>query len=349
MSENTEKNLDKVENADTNSSEALNKKKKNSPGAMKKIVALVVALVLVIGSIFIIMGFSAPPKYEDIEERFEQLIDDSYGVNVILFGEGLPTYERVSDPLDSLKFYNTGEKYSDDGVEKERRVSYYYTLRPKGDTKTVIAYRNSNAYTEDYSYAYVSNGEKSANELSELFPPIDGISPKEGQVFYSEVFRSEDGKDICYLVPYVELKYDYYYLDTDPKNYDYVSYESEYRTIQEIKKYAETVYSDNYLFSLYGTLFDGVASGDTVLLARYTEYISSGNARLAQLNTYEPLFTERRVYDFDTAKIIKWGSNRTHVRISIKSYLPSDPENVYDDEINLAYDDGEWYLDSPTF
>ncbi len=324
-------------------------KKDGSIPVYVRIIALVAALAIIIGSVFLVRACSAPPKYEEIEDRFKQLIEESYGVNLVLFGSGLPTYERVNDPLDSLSFYNTGELYDDDGVEKERRVSYYYTLRPEGDTRKVIAFRNSNAYTEKFSYAYVADRVESREMLELLFPAIEGVTPKDGQTFYSEIYRSDDGKTICYLIPYEELEYDFYYSDSDPENYDYVRNDSHCRTVAELKAYAETVYSDNYLISLYGPLFDGVVSGDVVSVARYTEYSDNGNSRLAQLNTYEPLFTERRVYDFNTAQIKKWGSNKNTVVITINSYLPSTPAIIYEDEITMVLDDGNWYLDGPTF
>ena len=40
----------------------------------KKIIILVLALALLVGSIFIIRLFSAPPKYEEIDARFRELI-----------------------------------------------------------------------------------------------------------------------------------------------------------------------------------------------------------------------------------------------------------------------------------
>ena len=79
----------------------------------KKIVALILVLAILIGSVFLIRSCSAPPKYEDIEQRFKELMEKSYDLNVIIFGDGLPTYERLSDPRDSLEVYNTGEYYMD--------------------------------------------------------------------------------------------------------------------------------------------------------------------------------------------------------------------------------------------
>ena len=310
-----------------------------------RIVALAVALVAIVSSVFVIRGCSTPPKYEEIETRFKELIAASEGVNTVLFGAGLPTYERVSDPQDSLKTHKNGETYTDkNGETKERIFYYYYTLCKDA---AVIAFRDS--YLEDYSYAFVSDKEMSADEIKAKFPEITGITAKEDETFYSELFRSADGKKIAYLVPFVEPEYDFYYNDTDDKDYDYVRDDSECRSIEDIKAYAETVYSRNYLLSLYGSLFDGAVSGDQVMMARYIEYAETSNSRLAMLNSYEPLYTEQRVYDFETAQILKWGSSAKNVRISIETYLPSSPDKRVTLELGLVLQDGQWYLDSPTF
>jgi hypothetical protein len=315
----------------------------------KKIVALVLVLVILIASVFLIRSCSAPPKYEDIEARFRELMEQSHDLNVIIFGEGLPTYERLSDPRDSLDVYNTGEYYkNEDGKEIQRKIYYYYPIDDRKDGK-IVAFRDS--YLKDYSYVYVAKSEQTAEQLSALFPAIDGVAPDEGKEFYTELYRSKDGSEISYLVPYLEKTSEFYYLSTDPKDYDYVRNDSPYRTIDEIKRYAETIYSRSYTRSLYSSLFDGIASEGVVLKARFVEYTREDNTIwLTQNNSKDNcLFTERRVYLFDTAKVISFGSNSKLVRISIQSYLPSAPDKIQENEINLVLQDGEWYLDSPTF
>ena len=311
-----------------------------------RIIALILALVILISLVLVIRSCSLPPKYEDIEKRFKELMEASYGVNVILFGDGLPVYERVSDPQDSLQVYNTGEFYTDeDGDEHQRRVWYYYTLN---ENYTVVAFRDS--YLEDFSYGYVADSELSLDELKAAFPAIEGLSAPLGSTFYSRIFHSEQDGSFVYLVPYKETEAEFYYNSTDPKNYDYVKIDSEYRTLEDIKKYAQTVYSRNYMLSLYSSLFDGIESEGVILNARYVEQTrSDSSVFLAQLNTYESLFSERRLFLYDTAEIIKWGSNNKFVRISIDTYFASNPEKIQQIEVNLVLQDGQWYLDSPTF
>ena len=47
---------------------------------------------------------SEPPALEDVRDRFTQLIEASYEVNDIFFGEGLPTYDREDEQFEGLYF-----------------------------------------------------------------------------------------------------------------------------------------------------------------------------------------------------------------------------------------------------
>ena len=269
----------------------------------------------------------------------EQLINDSHAVNVVLFGTGLPTYERIYEPMvESCK-----EKYLDaEGNEQERTVWYYRTL----DEKEIYAFRSS--YTKPYVYTLICEKDMSEAELKALFPVIEGASESEDIPFYSEVYRSESGK-VAYAIPYVEAEPEYYYSTGSSEDYDTVRFDSGYDSIDDIKALAQTVYSRNYCLSLYSVLFDGIALGDSIQLAQYSEVASVGGSFLGQLREYEPLFTEQRVYMFETARINKWGSNSKFVRVLINSYLPSAPNQIIETEIDLVLQDGVWLLDVPTF
>ena len=47
---------------------------------------------------------SQPPALEDVRDRFVELIESSYEINDIFFGEGLPTLDR-DDPANELVYY----------------------------------------------------------------------------------------------------------------------------------------------------------------------------------------------------------------------------------------------------
>ena len=309
---------------------------------VKKIIILVLALALLVGSIFIIRLFSAPPKYEEIDARFQELIELSYEANTIMFGDGLPIYPHVSDPKSSTSVIHTGEFTTNaDGDEKERLIYYYYAIDEK---HTVVAHRDS--YLEDYAYALVSYKQLSADELRATFPVPEGDKSE----YYAEIYADATKKQFCYSIPYTETKYEYYYTSTDDAGYDYVKLDSGYQSISDLKETIESAYSLDYTNSIYPMLFDGVVSGNAVLPARYAETTASNGAMmLAQSNTYDAMKVERRVYLFETAKINVLSSSKNLVRISVDTYLPSAPDKIVTREITLVYQSGNWFLNNPTF
>ena len=309
---------------------------------VKKIIILVLALALLVGSIFIIRLFSAPPKYEEIDARFQELIKLSYEANTIMFGDGLPIYPHVSDPKSSTSVIHTGEFTTNaDGDEKERLIYYYYAIDEK---HTVVAHRDS--YLEDYAYALVSDKQLSVDELRATFPVPEGDKSE----YYAEIYADATKKQFCYSIPYTETKYEYYYTSTDDAGYDYVKLDSGYQSISDLKETIESAYSLDYTNSIYPMLFDGVVSGNAVLPARYAETTASNGAMmLAQSNTYDAMKVERRVYLFETAKINVLSSSKNLVRISVDTYLPSAPDKIVTREITLVYQRGNWFLNNPTF
>jgi len=405
-----------------------------------RIVAVIVLLAIAVSSVFWMRGCSPPPEYSQIKDRFEQLVRDSHKVNVIVFGEGLPTYERVNDPSLDVNIVATDETYTENGGEKkeislsyyrtldesaeiyafrytnfdkyayafvsegemtveqlqarfpaiegasvpsgllkpvktldagketERKVWYYRTLDKENE---IYAFRNSE--TGAFSYVFVSQNEMSVEELAARFPAIEGVSAPSGKEFYTkiysdeknvsylipyaetqygfyrEIYVSEDGKKTAYLVPYEEPRAEFYYPANISSDYDVVRDDSGYHNISQIKALFQTVYSRSYANSLYGSIFDGMASANKVSKARYIEVLANGRDALAQLSKWEPFFTEQRVYLFETAEIDKWSSNSTNVTVKVKTYLPSNPDDIVEIEVNLVLQDGEWFLDSPTF
>ncbi len=260
---------------------------------------------------------SRPPEYSEIEERFVELVEGSYGINKVLFGEGLPTYERIYDPRLTTKLY-------DDGGTR-----YYYYEIEDSELGRIIAYRSS--YLSPFSYAKMSK------------EPLQNETP---------VFEDTENGEYYYSIEYTEKKYDFYYTDSDPADYDYVSSDSEYQSIAQIKEAAQKVYSKEYLEkSVYESLFTGaVASEDTEgLSARYIEHShATVGTILMQSNTYPPLVKETRKFDFSTAEIVK-PSNKKLVNIEVETYLPSSPDNRTVVRVTLVLVDGEWYLDSGTY
>ena len=309
-----------------------------------KAAAILLALALIISSVFIIRSCSAPPDYEEMRSRVEELIEASFDVNDIIWGNGLPTYPRVTAP--KTEFYESGELYVD-ANGNERPLNYYYYYLPTSGIN-VLAFREQHSVKEGFRYAYVSSLQISdTSSLASLFPLAEGETAPDG--LYSEIYSDSERKIYAYLIPYTEPTYEFYYLDTDPVDYGFVRSDSKYLSADSIKDYVRTVYASSYADSLDSILFDGVMSGDFVQKARYATIQTSRGAFFARLYDFEPLFTERRVYLYDTARIDRANSNDTSVVVEFESYLPSSPDKITPTKVSFVLQDGIWYLSSPTY
>ena len=269
---------------------------------------------------------SNPPEYVEIEERFCELVEASGEINMIFFGEGLETYERISDPISSMKVI-TEEKTADDG-SVEKTYHYYYPIPDKNYEK-LYAYRKN---LEPYVY------------LSVVTKP-----DKTKTAFWSD----EESFLYAYEVEGYEYKKpEMYYDSTDPEYYDYVRHDCKYTSIAQIKAAAEKIYSKDYLESIYEMMFIGSASDVEYVddaTARYIEYADDeGNISLMKANDSKVFINEIRQYDFSTAKIVK-PANAEYVTIEIESYLPSKPTERLTVKLSMILQDGEWMLDSATY
>ena len=288
---------------------------------MKKISCLLLCLVTILP---VTTSCSKAPEYFEIEERLKELVEASYEINEIFFGEGLPTYERVYDPTSTMKVLT---KTDPEDPAKELRIYYYEISDPS--LGRVIAFRSS--YLSPYEYVQV---------LSEK---DDTRTP-----YY------EENGSYCYLLTeYTPPSYELFYDESDPYDYDYVRADAGYLTIEQIKESAAQVYSAEYLESIYEMLFvgaAGVTENSEILSARYMEYTDSetGEVWLMKSNTFEPLVKEKRLYDFSTAKIVR-PKNGKYITVEIESYLEGTPEDRLTIKLGLRLQNGEWMLDSATY
>ncbi len=300
----------------------------------KRVLITLLALTLLILSTVGAAGCSKPPEYAEVEARFIELVEASYEINKVLFGEGLPTDERVYDPWNDMKTY---ERKNADGTpilsqNGKQLYGYYCTFEDENYGK-ILAYRDGAV-------------------AKTVYLEVEG-SARDGE---SAVYTVEDR--YYYSTDYTPPEGVRYYDENDPVNYDYVSVGSKYISIDAIKADAEKIYSKEYLeASVYEGLFTGVVSADTAnnlsgLSSRYIEYSDSESGDstplLMQSNTYEPLVRETRVFDFSTAKVVKPGSKKL-VNIEVESYLPSNPSSRVTVRLSMVKVDGIWYLDSGTY
>ena len=285
----------------------------------KKIVIIIICIAVVILACLPFVFRSTAPEYSEIEGRFRWLVEESAEINKVLFGEGLPTYERVYDPWENMEVY-------------------------KPDSKTYIYY----CYIQDKQHGEILAYRKGMLEAKQYLRITDTPDPALTAT-YTDV---ENGKYYYLIDGYTEPE-QYYYTSESPLNYDYITIESPYHTINEIKQKAELVYSKDYLEnSVYLGLFSGASASEGLasLYARYIEYYDPKDDKTSFMmsNEYAPLITETRVFDFSTAQMVR-PSNKKLVSIRIESYLPSNPENRVTVTITMVKQNGEWFLDSATY
>lgn len=170
-------------------------------------------------------------------------------------------------------------------------------------------------------------------------------------------FVYQKGGDYYYPTEYTEPDGTGMYDESSPLYYDYVRDDCKYQSTDDIKAAAESVYSSDYLESIYPAMFDGVAEeGIGLARARYMAD-ESGEGHFLMSNEYEPLFTEetRTKYDTATMRVIA-SSTASRVTVEIEAegrYLDYDTLEVKmktkKKQLTFVLQNGEWRLDTPTY
>ena len=149
--------------------------------------------------------------------------------------------------------------------------------------------------------------------------------------------------------------YDQKYGLYDPNDYEfsyyeYVTLESPYLFIEQIKSEAEKIYTKDYLEDIYIMCFEGYSDSDTGLLttARYLES-RYGLMKYAFGSTDSfDILPGKRLYKFDTIEIVQ-PSDDSYMNIMIDSYIEGNEGDV--ETVNLRFENTEngWRLDGPTY
>ena len=322
----------------------------------KRLIAVILAIVLVLGGLatFLIVRHARnnrPPSLDAIRARVELLVNASHEINEIFWGEGLPTYPRVYWEYHTrVPFYlvKTEGGYAVSEAETDIRL-FYYVIQDAAQEE-IIAYqycfsgaRNGNS--EDIIYIDVQNGnETTSKERDKVRYAKKTTSHESGTLLY------EKGGVYYYQTDYQEPEH--YYTASDPEGYDYVRFDSKYRTITGIKQIAEDVYAKEYLSSVYESLFTGIAIGGEggMLYARYMEYTDDeGQGHLMKSSTYKAA-SVARTYLFETMRMSeRRKSNAKDVFVDIDTYVPGKENEIVTITVALTLQDGLWYLNSPTY
>lgn len=350
---------------------------------MKKVFIVLLCLITVALSL---ASCSKPPEYAEIEGRLKELVEASYDVNDILFGDGLEVYERVYEKdflvhkdsktnkvyyyyriedetlgevyayrhTDILYFIRTEtERSGEEHVYRDEQGGYYYEITYNGAEmeKEVSSYKDPSTEKTYYFYKIADENYGTVYEYRNQiikYMVRERVRRPEGEPIYE---NAELGY-YYYEIDYVEKQYELYYDDEDPEGYSYVRFDEKYTSIDAIKIYAETVYSKQYLEGVYEMLFTGTITSDgseTTVGARYIDHEdSNGNVLLMQSDSYESMIKGKRLYDFSTAKVVKPGSSE-FANVEIESYLEGEPDKRVTVTLSLVKQEGVWYLDSATY
>ena len=185
------------------------------------------------------------------------------------------------------------------------------------------------------------------------FASCSGKSPELESVRDRFIYLIEESKEINTLYfgsglpvyqrdTLLSIKKGIYYDDTHT-TYERVMESSRYLTINEIKERSERVYSTEYLKAMYETAFEGVMTGSSSAYIRFYE-----SEDWLYQNLYATDFElAERIYDYSSMKIVK-PSNGEYVNVTIDTYTLED-KTVKNILLTFVYENGDWYLDSPTY
>ncbi len=128
-----------------------------------------------------------------------------------------------------------------------------------------------------------------------------------------------------------------------PSGYDFIMENASFHSSSEIRASAERIFSEKYLSSVFETVFDGVMIGANSAYLRFFED-DKGFYQNSLALDYK---LSERIYDYSSMKIIS-PSSANYVKISIESYSLSDQKESTVC-LSFVYENGNWFLDSPTY
>lgn len=133
------------------------------------------------------------------------------------------------------------------------------------------------------------------------------------------------------------------YYDDEYTAYNKVMENSRFRSIDDMKKAAERVYSENYLDAIYETAFEGYMTGSS---SAYMRFLETSDWMYQSISATDFDLSER-IYDYSSMEIVK-PSNGEYLNITIDTYTLRD-KKVKTITLSFIYERGNWYLDSPTY
>ena len=125
--------------------------------------------------------------------------------------------------------------------------------------------------------------------------------------------------------------------------YDRAMENSSYLSIDEIKAAASEIFSKDYSEEIFESATDGIMVGET---SAYVRFYDNGEWLLQNKNIND-FKVEERIYDYSTMKLME-PSGADYINVSVETYSIADSQRkiVY---LSFSFENGNWYLDSPTY
>lgn len=133
------------------------------------------------------------------------------------------------------------------------------------------------------------------------------------------------------------------YYDDEYTAYNKVMENTRFKSIDDMKKAAERVYSENYLDAIYETAFEGYMTGSS---SAYMRFLETSDWMYQSISATDFDLSER-IFDYSSMEIVK-PSNGEYMNVTIDTYTLRD-KRVKTITLSFIYERGNWYLDSPTY
>ncbi len=143
-----------------------------------------------------------------------------------------------------------------------------------------------------------------------------------------------------------------YYSEASPLYLDRAGF----KTVDELKRKTEEVFSVRYCLNLYEVAFEGVLDdvGEIIYMSRYYQkYVDDlpalGPECIMVYTRYEPLFTSKVEYDCDTVRVNDVKKETLYLSVMATVTSPEGKSQQREIRFTMFEENGGWRLDSSTF
>ena len=333
----------------------------------KIFVAAIVAVILALAVLLTFVLVNAfrpdpPPSLDDkignteetVRQRLTYLLSNTQEINDVLWGKGLPTYERVYSTGFSFK-----DSYGDGENKQEKNISGFVVDTSKYGT--VVAYhawlyfipkdQDSGIYYDFENNVTLS---KAPDDDSYYRFAVRVTEKREGEAQNTYLAENLKTDETYYYYDLADFDVNslFIYTEKDELYYDYVVDNKDYLLVQDIRKEAQKYYSAEMLAIIEESILTGITvseGSNGTLYPRYMDYedTDTGLVYLMKYNQDDGAELKNWVYDFDTMQIVS-GKSST-VKVSVERYPEGKAEERAARTFTFVLENGNWYLDAASY